>query len=71
MSVIGMLGIEEAASFSSKMGKCFYMKHFLNFRRISPENPQDKEFIPLKIKKYVSPVSPVSTVSFELPRLVM
>ncbi len=49
---------------SSKMGKCYGFTHFLRFRKKSRLNSQANDFITFEIKKSVSLVSPVSTVSF-------
>jgi hypothetical protein len=52
------------ASEFPKMGKCYEIKHFLNFRGIWLNNPQPNSLITFEINKSVSPVSPVSTVLF-------
>src|SRR5215472_11999566 len=49
---------------SSILGKCNEIEHFLDFRGIPAENSQPKHLIPFEMKKSVSLVSPVSTVSF-------
>jgi hypothetical protein len=47
-----------------KMGKRYQITHFLDLRGIRLENPQHNDLMPDEIKKSVSLVSPVSTVSF-------
>jgi hypothetical protein len=57
--------------FSSKMGKCVQIIHFLNICGISPENSQANPLTKLIDKKCVPLVSLVSTVSFWPATLVL